>query len=178
MRPMRTRFVASAIAASIAQPSKTIRVGSAPSETRWSKPHSPSNPASSAIRHTSRWTSIGWTCGESFSPMRRGCTAAYIRCSMEAARFERQVRTEASEVFIVYGGARRIGRIDLHYARFEVHGTHLIDQLDEELVQTHDPEREDFLVTVYRGEELGFYSDEYDSDEEEEDEEEEDDREA
>lgn len=104
---------------------------------------------------------------------------------MEAARFERQVRTESSESFVVYGGARRIGRLDLHYARFEVHGTlvseveltddevqQLIDQIDEELVQTHDPEREDFLVTVYRGEELGFYSDEYDSDEEDDDEEE------
>lgn len=99
---------------------------------------------------------------------------------MEAARFERQVRTDASEVFVAYGGARRIGRLDLHYARFEVHGTlvleveltddevqQLIDQVDEELVQTHDPEREDFLVTVYRGEELGFYSDEYDADEDE-----------
>ena len=100
---------------------------------------------------------------------------------MEAARFERQVRTEASEVFTVYGGARRIGRLDVHYARFEVHGTllleveltddevqQLIDQIDEELVQTHDPEREDFLVTVFRGEELGFYSDEYEADDEEE----------
>jgi len=105
---------------------------------------------------------------------------------MEAARFERQVRTESSEVLVVYGGARRIGRLDLHYARFEVHGTlileveltddevqQLIDQVDEELVQTHDPEREDFLVQVYRGEELGFYSDEYDSDEEEDEGEEE-----
>jgi hypothetical protein len=102
---------------------------------------------------------------------------------VEAARFERQVRTEASEIFVVYGGARRIGRVDLHYARFEVHATltlevdltddevqQLIDQMDEELVQTHDPEREDFLVTVYRGEELGFYSDEYDSDEDEDEE--------
>src|SRR3990167_9856915 len=105
---------------------------------------------------------------------------------MEAARFERQVRTEASEVFTVYGGARRIGRLDVHYARFEVHGTllleveltddevqQLIDQIDEELVQTHDPEREDFLVTVFRGEELGFYSDEYEADDEEEEGEEE-----
>jgi predicted AlkP superfamily phosphohydrolase/phosphomutase len=108
---------------------------------------------------------------------------------MEAARFERQVRTGASEAFVVYGGARRIGRLDLHYAHFEVHATlileveltddevqQLIDQVDEELVQTHDPEREDFLVQVYRGEELGFYSDEYDSDDEDEDDEEEEDR--
>lgn len=104
---------------------------------------------------------------------------------MEASRFERQLRTEASEIFIAYGGARRIGRLDLHYARFEVQATlvleveltddevqQLIDQIDEELVQTHDPEREDFLVTVYRGEELGFYSDEYESEGEDEEEEE------
>jgi uncharacterized membrane protein YukC len=106
---------------------------------------------------------------------------------MEAARFERTVRTESSEIFNVYGGARRIGRVDLHYARFEVHATllldvdvsddelqQLIDQIDEELVQTHDPEREDFLVTVFKAEELGFYSDEFESEDEEDEEEEED----
>jgi hypothetical protein len=106
---------------------------------------------------------------------------------VEAARFERTVRTESSEIFNVYGGARRVGRVDLHYARFEVHGTllldvdltddelqQLIDQIDEELVQTHDPEREDFLVTVFKGEELGFYSDEFESEDEEDEEEEED----
>ena len=98
---------------------------------------------------------------------------------MEAARFERTVRTDSSEIFGIYGGARRVGRIDLHYGRFEVHGTLLlevdlsddelqqvIDQIDEELVQTHDPEREDFLVTVFKAEELGFYSDEYEGDDE------------
>lgn len=104
---------------------------------------------------------------------------------MEASRFERTVRTETSEIFTIYGGARRIGRVDVHYGRFEVNGTllleveltddevqQLIDQLDEELVQTHDPEREDFLVTVFKAEELGFYSDEYESEEEGDEEEE------
>ena len=103
---------------------------------------------------------------------------------MEAARFERSVRTESSEIFTVYGGARRIGRVDLHYGKFEVHATllldvelgddelqSLIDQLDEELVQTHDPEREDFLVTVFKAEELGFYSDEFEDDDEDDDDE-------
>src|SRR5437660_2440160 len=98
---------------------------------------------------------------------------------MEAARFERTVRTEASVGFAIYGGPRRVGRVDLHYGRFEVHGTlllevdltddelqQIIDQIDEELVQTHDPEREDFLVTVFKAEELGFYSDEYEGDDE------------
>ena len=105
---------------------------------------------------------------------------------MEAVRFERAVRTETSEVFAIYGGARRLGRVDIHYGRFEVNGTlllevdltddevqQLIDQLDEELVQTHDPEREDFLVTVFKAEELGFYSDEFESDEESDSDEEE-----
>src|SRR2546428_6248969 len=100
---------------------------------------------------------------------------------VESSRFERSVRTESSEIFAIYGGARRVGRVDLHYGRFEVHATllvevdlsddelqQLIDQLDEELVQTHDPEREDFLVTVFKSEELGFYSDEYEGDDEEE----------
>src|SRR5438034_4736902 len=105
---------------------------------------------------------------------------------MEAARFERNVRTEASAISTIYGGARRVGRVDIHYGCFEVDGTlllevdltddelqQLIDQLDEELVQTHDPEREDFLVTVFKSEELGFYSDEFESDDEAEDDEEE-----
>ena len=37
-------------------------------------------------------------------------------------------------------------------------------------VQTHDPEREDFLVTVFKSEELGFYSDEFESDDDEDEE--------
>lgn len=116
----------------------------------------------------------------------RGRDAAYSPTLMEAARFERTVRTESSEIFAIYGGARRVGRVDLHYGRFEVNATlllevdltddelqALIDQLDEELVQTHDPEREDFLVTVFKSEELGFYSDEF---EEDDDDDEDDDR--
>src|SRR5213078_1190646 len=109
--------------------------------------------------------------------------------AMESSRFERTVRTESSEIFAIYGGARRVGRIDLHYGRFEVHGTLLlevdltddelqqvIDQIDEELVQTHDPEREDFLVTVFKSEELGFYSDEFEADDEAEEEDDEEER--
>ena len=105
---------------------------------------------------------------------------------MESARFERTVRTESSKIFAIYGGARRVGRVDIHYGRFEVHATllvevdltddelqQIIDQLDEELVQTHDPEREDFLVTVFKAEELGFYSDEYEGDDDAGEEEEE-----
>src|SRR5213078_5096513 len=115
--------------------------------------------------------------------IRRGPCVNLSR-SVESSRFERTVRTESSEIFAIYGGARRVGRIDLHYGRFEVHGTLLlevdltddelqqvIDQIDEELVQTHDPEREDFLVTVFKSEELGFYSDEFEADDADEEEE-------
>src|SRR5207302_9895688 len=60
--------------------------------------------------------------------------------SVESSRFERTVRTESSEIFAIYGGARRVGRIDLHYSRFEVHGTLLlaVDVTVEELQQGID----------------------------------------
>src|SRR5512132_539987 len=130
-------------------------------------------------------------CGRASAPSRTSTRCARrgsgsrgtLTRPMEASRFERTVRTESSEIFTIYGGARRIGRVDIHYGRFEVHGTlllevdltddelqQLIDQLDEELIQTHEPEREDFLVTVFKSEELGFYSDEFESDDDEDDE--------
>src|SRR5204862_8256142 len=90
--------------------------------------------------------------------------------SVESSRFERTARTESSEIFAIYGGARRVGRVDLHYGRFEVNATlllegglpddelqQLIDQLEEEPVQTHDPEREAFLVTVVTSAGLRLY---------------------
>ena len=96
-------------------------------------------------------------------------------------RYDRLCRTSESEAYLLSEGDTPVGRVDLHYGRFEVSGTimlevdltedevhQLIDQVDEELVQSYDPEREDFLVTVYKGEELGFYSDEYEEGEEEE----------
>ncbi len=82
---------------------------------------------------------------------------------MEAARFERNVRTESSEIFTIYTLLLEVDLTDDELQQ-------LIDQLDEELVQTHDPEREDFLVTVFKAEELGFYSDEFESDEDEDEE--------
>jgi hypothetical protein len=37
----------------------------------------------------------------------------------------------------------------------------LIEQIDEDLVLSADMPREDFLVSVYIGKDVGFYSDEY-----------------
>ncbi len=103
---------------------------------------------------------------------------------MEPVTFERQFRTPSSEGYYVTQGEERIGRVDLHFASDVVYATlvvevdvdeddvqDLIEQVDEELVLSADVPREDFLVTVYRGKDLGFYSDDFFGEEEEEDEE-------
>ncbi|HZS75648.1 MAG TPA: hypothetical protein VFA41_03475 [Ktedonobacteraceae bacterium] len=74
--------------------------------------------------------------------------------------------------------SNRLGTIDLHFTTTTVHGTliiereldeseitKLIEQIDEDLVLTADVPREDFLVSVYIGKDVGFYSDEYFADE-------------
>lgn len=85
----------------------------------------------------------------------------------------------------------RLGTVDIHFTTTAVHGTlilereleeaeltKLIEQIDEDLVLSADMPRDDFLVSVYVGKDVGFYSDEYfaegesDSDFDEEDEEE------
>lgn len=72
----------------------------------------------------------------------------------------------------------RIGTIDIHFTTTAVHGTlilereldesdltKLIEQIDEDLVLSADMPRDDFLVSVYIGKDVGFYSDEYFADE-------------
>lgn len=68
----------------------------------------------------------------------------------------------------------RLGTIDIHFTTTAVHGTlilereleetdltKLIEQIDEDLVLSADMPRDDFLVSVYVGKDVGFYSDEY-----------------
>lgn len=68
----------------------------------------------------------------------------------------------------------RLGTVDIHFTSTTVHGTlvlereleeadltKLIEQIDEDLVLSADMPREDFLVSVYVGKDVGFYSDEY-----------------
>lgn len=101
---------------------------------------------------------------------------------MQPVSFERQFRTPSSEGYYVKNpDGNRIGRVDLHFATDVVYATlvvevdiveddvlDLIEQIDEDLVVTADVHRDDFLVTVYRGKDLGFYSDDYFGDEEDE----------
>lgn len=103
---------------------------------------------------------------------------------MEDIRFDRQFRTPYSESYAIMQGNSRVGSVDIHFTTTTVHGTlilereveeaeiaKLIEQIDEDLVWSADMAREDFLVSVYVGKDVGFYSDDYFDDEEDEDEE-------
>jgi hypothetical protein len=99
---------------------------------------------------------------------------------MPAYTFERESRTPHSEAYIVKDAGREAGRLDLHFAASGmVHATlcvplgvdddgieELIAEVDERLVLTTDPHREDFIVTVWRGAKAGVFSEEIEDDEE------------
>ena len=118
-------------------------------------------------------------------------------------RLSRLVRTQSSEIFLIWEDDRRIGQLDLHYAieSRTVHATLLLEadltvaveeellaQIDDDIVSSYLPsfEREDFLVTVFRGEEISNYTDssgtlddmddDHFSDEDDDDEDDDDDR--
>src|SRR5207245_9324987 len=98
---------------------------------------------------------------------------------MDDIRFERHFRTPYSESYYIMQGAgmqsnNRVGTVDIHFTTTAVHGTlilereleeteltKLIEQIDEDLVLSADMPRDDFLVSVYVGKDIGFYSDEY-----------------
>ena len=91
-------------------------------------------------------------------------------------RLSRLVRTQSSEIFLIWEEDRRIGQLDLHFA-IESRTVHaplvleadlpisteeeLLAQIDDDIVSSYLPsfEREDFLVTVFRGEEISNYTD-------------------
>ncbi|HET9918347.1 MAG TPA: hypothetical protein VFQ30_00800 [Ktedonobacteraceae bacterium] len=98
---------------------------------------------------------------------------------MDEIRFERHFRTPSSEGYYIMEGSSvqsnsRLGTVDIHFTSTAVHGTlilereleeaeltKLIEQIDEDLVLSADMPRDDFLVSVYVGKDVGFYSDEY-----------------
>jgi hypothetical protein len=86
--------------------------------------------------------------------------------------FERQYRTAASEGYHVLAGEKKLAHVDLHYTRENVYATlvvedqlpeeqvlDLIERIDESLVLSAEVPREDLLVTVFQGRQLGLYSD-------------------
>lgn len=96
--------------------------------------------------------------------------------------FEREYRTPHSEGYVMWEEGSIVGRLDLHYQGSNVYATlcttadaneeriqSLIEEIDERLVMSADPYREDFIVSVWRGSPAGTYSDsDVDDDEDEE----------
>jgi hypothetical protein len=95
--------------------------------------------------------------------------------------FDRETRTPDSESYLVLADDREYGRVDLHFGPDIVNGTlcvpdtiseddlqDLIGEVDERLVMSADPFREDFVVTVWLGRHGGVYSEDLEDDFEEE----------
>ncbi len=100
-------------------------------------------------------------------------------------RLMRLVRTDSSEIYVIWEGEERVGQIDLHYARETIHATliletnlsitsekELLEQIDQDVVSSYLPifERDNLLISIYRGEEINTYTDPHatlDDDEEE-----------
>jgi hypothetical protein len=89
-------------------------------------------------------------------------------------RYDRHVRTPYSEGYEIHEDGRRVGHVDLHYASQEVYASlileremdedsllALIEQLDNDLVLSSEMPRQDFLVSVYAGRDIGLYNDDY-----------------
>ena len=92
-----------------------------------------------------------------------------------SVKLVRVVRTNTSEVYIIWQEDTRLGQVDIHYGYDHlIHATlilekdltpdqqsDVVDQIDQDIVSSHLPQfaREDFLVTVFRGTELESFSD-------------------
>ena len=85
--------------------------------------------------------------------------------------FERECRTPQSETYNILEEEATIGRIDLHYTPTIVHATlcvgesltqeliqSLIETIDEELVDVVGVTRDEFIVHVHQGRDVGVYS--------------------
>ena len=91
--------------------------------------------------------------------------------------FERECRTPYSECYTVLDGDRSVGRLDVHFADVIVHATlnvdesltendmhDLIDMVDNELLEAAGIVRQEVIIHVHQGRDLGVYSTrEYDS---------------
>lgn len=89
-------------------------------------------------------------------------------------KLTRLVRTQSSEIYLVWEGEKRVGQLDIHFAHDTIHATiifeadlpvadeeELLAQIDDDVVSSYLPrfEREDFVAHVFRGEEISRYTD-------------------
>ena len=85
--------------------------------------------------------------------------------------FERECRTPQSECYTVLHDETAVGRVDIHFANSVVHATlsvsesltteeiqDLIDTIDEELVDAVGVNRQEIIVHVHQGRDLGVFS--------------------
>ena len=85
--------------------------------------------------------------------------------------FEREVRTENSEGYTILEEDQPIGRVDIHFSAVVVHATlcvvesltrdrihDLVEVIDDELVNSIGVSREEFIVHVHQGTDLGVFS--------------------
>jgi hypothetical protein len=99
---------------------------------------------------------------------------------MATYSFERETRTQQSESFVIEREGDEVGRVDLHYTQATAYATlcvtadfddeaieDLIGEIDERLVMSWEPLRDDFIVTVWAGREVGVFSETGDDDEDE-----------
>jgi hypothetical protein len=101
---------------------------------------------------------------------------------MAGYKFVREARTPYSESYSIEDEDHSLGRVDLHFTSSVAYGTlivheavadeeieDLIGEIDEQLVMTADPYREDLVMTVWRGEEVGVFADDSMGDDDEDD---------
>jgi hypothetical protein len=85
--------------------------------------------------------------------------------------FERECRTAHSECYTVLDDDDTVGRVDIHFADTVVHATlsigesltteqiqDLIDTIDEELMDSVGITREEVIVHVHQGRDLGVFT--------------------
>ncbi|MDP6455285.1 MAG: hypothetical protein QF898_18520 [SAR202 cluster bacterium] len=90
---------------------------------------------------------------------------------MAKFNFEREVRTPFSECYTVLDNEDTVGRLDIHFADAIVHATltveesltsdsiqDLIDAIDEELLDAVGILREEIIIHIHQGRELGVYN--------------------
>tara|TARA_Y100000590_G_C15738051_1_gene1019276 strand:+ start:70 stop:384 length:315 start_codon:yes stop_codon:yes gene_type:complete len=90
---------------------------------------------------------------------------------MKTFYFERECRTANSECYTILRGETSLGRIDLHYTDAVVHSTlsinknitteeiqDLVDTIDEELVNSIGVPKQELIVHVHQGVDLGLFS--------------------
>ena len=85
--------------------------------------------------------------------------------------FERECRTPQSECYTVLQDENTVGRVDIHFANQVVHATlsvaesltseeiqDLIDTIDEDLVDAVGVSRQEIIVHVHQGRDLGVFT--------------------